>query len=213
MSGLRFLDVFTLLRSDGALSTAPQLGWLWMRRPTSSIMLCCSVGVHLRAPHTSLQYAPHLCSAPVSHTPLGGSARGRTYSPGQVSYAALGYPGLVGSHDAQWPRDTAPLRCVTVVDGACPASAPVAPLPRDIRINVLSPGTVDTESLRSALAMAQDPDAIATPVQKMGEGDPTGRIAEPREMGTAAVFLSSDALSVVTGIEHRTLRRRRMAQI
>lgn len=156
--------------------------------------------------------APPLFSPRVTH-PLGGSARGRTYSPGQVSYAALGYPGLVGSHDAQWPRDTAPLRCVTVVDGACPASAPVAPLPRDIRINVLSPGTVDTESLRSALAMAQDPDAIATPVQKMGEGDPTGRIAEPREMGTAAVFLSSDAFSVVTGIEHRTLRRRRMAQI
>ncbi|MFE2991989.1 SDR family NAD(P)-dependent oxidoreductase [Streptomyces sp. NPDC059262] len=70
-----------------------------------------------------------------------------------------------------------------------------------IRINVLSPGALDTESLRGALAMVQGPDAVAAAVQKIGEGNPTGRIAEPRDMGTAAVFLSGDASSFVTGIE------------
>ncbi|QXE38922.1 SDR family oxidoreductase [Streptomyces sp. GMY02] len=70
-----------------------------------------------------------------------------------------------------------------------------------IRINVLSPGAVDTESLRRALALAQGTDAVPAAVRKMGEGNPTGRIAAPSEMGTAAVFLSSDASSFITGVE------------
>jgi NAD(P)-dependent dehydrogenase (short-subunit alcohol dehydrogenase family) len=70
-----------------------------------------------------------------------------------------------------------------------------------IRINVLSPGAVDTESLRRALAMAQGADKVDAAVKAMGEGNPTGRIAEPREMGKAAAFLSSDASSFVTGVE------------
>ncbi|MFK4225785.1 SDR family oxidoreductase [Streptomyces sp. NPDC019890] len=32
-------------------------------------------------------------------------------------------------------------------------------------------------------------------------GNPTGRIADPRDMGRAAVFLSSDASSFITGLE------------
>ncbi|MCX5213690.1 SDR family oxidoreductase [Kitasatospora sp. NBC_00240] len=70
-----------------------------------------------------------------------------------------------------------------------------------VRINVLSPGAVDTESLRSALAMAQGAEAVPAAVRTMGEGNPTGRIADPREMGTAAVFLSSDAAGFITGVE------------
>ncbi|WP_037908448.1 SDR family NAD(P)-dependent oxidoreductase [Actinacidiphila yeochonensis] len=70
-----------------------------------------------------------------------------------------------------------------------------------IRINVLSPGAVDTESLRRALAMAQGADAVDAAVRAMGEGNPTGRIAAPREMGKAAAFLASDASSFVTGVE------------
>jgi NAD(P)-dependent dehydrogenase (short-subunit alcohol dehydrogenase family) len=35
----------------------------------------------------------------------------------------------------------------------------------------------------------------------MGQGNPTGRIADPREMGTAAAFLASEASSFITGIE------------
>ncbi|MEU4349839.1 SDR family oxidoreductase [Streptomyces sp. NPDC023838] len=70
-----------------------------------------------------------------------------------------------------------------------------------IRMNILSPGAVDTDSLRSALAMAQGADHVDTAVKTMGEGNPTGRIADPREMGKAAVFLSSDASSFITGVE------------
>ena len=70
-----------------------------------------------------------------------------------------------------------------------------------IRINVLSPGAVDTPSLRSALADASGPDQVNALVTKMGEGNPLGRLAQPRELGTAAVFLSSDASSFITGIE------------
>ncbi|WP_035805818.1 SDR family NAD(P)-dependent oxidoreductase [Kitasatospora mediocidica] len=70
-----------------------------------------------------------------------------------------------------------------------------------IRMNVLSPGAVDTESLRRALAMAQGADQVGAAVHRMGEGNPTGRIADPREMGKAAAFLSSDASSFITGVE------------
>jgi NAD(P)-dependent dehydrogenase (short-subunit alcohol dehydrogenase family) len=70
-----------------------------------------------------------------------------------------------------------------------------------IRMNVLSPGAVDTESLRRALGMAQGPDQVDAAIKTMGEGNPTGRIADPREMGKAAVFLSSDASSFITGVE------------
>ncbi|MDQ0939690.1 SDR family oxidoreductase [Streptomyces sp. V1I1] len=70
-----------------------------------------------------------------------------------------------------------------------------------IRMNVLSPGAVDTESLRHALGMAQGADQVDPAIKAMGEGNPTGRIADPREMGKAAVFLSSDASSFITGVE------------
>ena len=70
-----------------------------------------------------------------------------------------------------------------------------------IRINVLSPGAVDTESLRLALGDTYGPDQVDAHVARMGEGNPLGRLAQPRELGTAAVFLSSDASSFITGVE------------
>ncbi|MCW3819569.1 SDR family oxidoreductase [Micromonospora sp. DR5-3] len=70
-----------------------------------------------------------------------------------------------------------------------------------IRMNILSPGAVDTPSLRSALAMAQGADQVDTAVKAMGEGNPTGRLADPHEIGKAAMFLSSDASSFITGVE------------
>jgi NAD(P)-dependent dehydrogenase (short-subunit alcohol dehydrogenase family) len=72
---------------------------------------------------------------------------------------------------------------------------------RGIRINVLSQGAVDTPSLRAALEGASGADKVQALVDEMGAGNPTGRLADPREMGKAAVFLSSDASSYVDGIE------------
>jgi NAD(P)-dependent dehydrogenase (short-subunit alcohol dehydrogenase family) len=72
---------------------------------------------------------------------------------------------------------------------------------RGIRINVLSPGAVDTPSLRAALEGASGADKVQALVDEMGAGNPAGRLADPREMGKAAVFLSSDASSYVDGIE------------
>jgi NAD(P)-dependent dehydrogenase (short-subunit alcohol dehydrogenase family) len=70
-----------------------------------------------------------------------------------------------------------------------------------IRINVLSPGAVDTPSLRIALEGASGADKVEAAVTQMGVGNPIGRLADPREIGKAAVFLSSDASSFVTGVE------------
>ncbi len=70
-----------------------------------------------------------------------------------------------------------------------------------VRINVLSPGAVDTPSLRIALTGALGADQVQAQVTRMGEGNPSGRLADPREMGKAAVFLSSDASSYITGVE------------
>lgn len=70
-----------------------------------------------------------------------------------------------------------------------------------VRINVLSPGAVDTVSLRTALEGALGAGRVDARVTEMGEGNPLGRLANVREIGTAAVFLSSDASSFITGVE------------
>ncbi len=69
---------------------------------------------------------------------------------------------------------------------------------RGIRINVISPGPVETPGL-AGLA--------ATPEEKQGLFDymasqvPAGRLGDPDEIGKAAVFLASDDASFVNGIE------------
>jgi NAD(P)-dependent dehydrogenase (short-subunit alcohol dehydrogenase family) len=72
---------------------------------------------------------------------------------------------------------------------------------RGIRINVLSPGAIDTPSLRTALAGASGEENVEREVARMGEGNPLGRLGDPREIGKAVVFLSSDDSSFVTGVE------------
>lgn len=61
-----------------------------------------------------------------------------------------------------------------------------------IRVNVISPGTIDT-----GIFVGTPPEIKNQFVSLI----PMGRIGEPREIATAALFLASDDSSFVTGIE------------
>lgn len=63
---------------------------------------------------------------------------------------------------------------------------------RKIRVNVLSPGTIDTGVFEGVPKEVKDGFVALIPM---------GRIGEPREIATAALFLASDDSSFVTGIE------------
>jgi NAD(P)-dependent dehydrogenase (short-subunit alcohol dehydrogenase family) len=69
---------------------------------------------------------------------------------------------------------------------------------RGIRINLLSPGPVNTPSLRNMFATPKEAEAAITFLS----GQSTiGRIGEPEEIGRAVAFLASDAASYVNGSE------------
>lgn len=64
--------------------------------------------------------------------------------------------------------------------------------PRKIRVNVLSPGTIDTGIFVDVPKEVKDQFVSLIPM---------GRIGEPAEIATAALFLASSDSSFVTGIE------------
>jgi NAD(P)-dependent dehydrogenase (short-subunit alcohol dehydrogenase family) len=68
-----------------------------------------------------------------------------------------------------------------------------AELKGKIRVNVISPGTIDTDML-SEVASQEMKDGFVSII-------PMGRIGKPREIATAALFLASDDSIFVTGIE------------
>ncbi len=70
-----------------------------------------------------------------------------------------------------------------------------------VRINILSPGSVDTPSLRRALGKAAGPEKAEAIVQSIAERSPLGRIGQASEIAKVAVFLASDASSYVNGVE------------
>ena len=66
----------------------------------------------------------------------------------------------------------------------------VAPL--GIRVNAIAPGPIQTPMMDNALTNEQR-DAYARTV-------PVGRLGQPQDIGSAAVFLASDAASFITGV-------------
>jgi NAD(P)-dependent dehydrogenase (short-subunit alcohol dehydrogenase family) len=68
--------------------------------------------------------------------------------------------------------------------------------PREIRVNALCPGAVETPLFRTSFESAPDPDASRAEIE---ERYALRRIADPEEMASCILFLSSAASSYVTG--------------
>ena len=67
----------------------------------------------------------------------------------------------------------------------------------NIRVNAVAPNEVDTPMLRSGFEFrGLDPDDA---VVELGRTVPLGRIAEPREIAAAIVYLASEDASYVCG--------------
>ena len=69
---------------------------------------------------------------------------------------------------------------------------------RKIRVNVLSPGAIDTPLLRS---MGKTEEESAMLIETWRLATPLNRIGKPEEVAKAVVFLASDDSSYVTGVE------------
>jgi NAD(P)-dependent dehydrogenase (short-subunit alcohol dehydrogenase family) len=70
---------------------------------------------------------------------------------------------------------------------------------RNIRVNVVSPGTVVTPAYKSELGMTDE--QITEFVARAAAATPLGRAGTPDEIAKAVVFLASDDSSFVTGAE------------
>jgi NAD(P)-dependent dehydrogenase (short-subunit alcohol dehydrogenase family) len=70
-----------------------------------------------------------------------------------------------------------------------------------VRINILSPGSVDTPSLRRALGKAGGAEKADAIVKSIAQRSPLGRIGKASEIAKVAAFLASDASSYVNGVE------------
>jgi len=69
---------------------------------------------------------------------------------------------------------------------------------RRIRVNVVSPGSTDTEGLRGLLASSEVGEQR---LKTINASVPLGRLAKPKEIARAVVFLASDDSSYITGTE------------
>ncbi|WP_423918043.1 SDR family NAD(P)-dependent oxidoreductase [Candidatus Poriferisodalis sp.] len=68
---------------------------------------------------------------------------------------------------------------------------------RNVRVNSVHPGYIDTEMLTQTSVFNEDPDRTRRVLRNV----PLGRIAEPAEVGRVVLFLASDASSYCTGQE------------
>lgn len=69
---------------------------------------------------------------------------------------------------------------------------------RHIRVNTIAPGATRTPGLQGLTSSEEEWQGLES---QLAAGIPLGRLADPREIGRAAVFLASDDASYVNGIE------------
>ncbi len=69
---------------------------------------------------------------------------------------------------------------------------------RKIRVNVISPGPINTPGLSGA---APNAEALSAMMAGMAAQVPLGRVGAPDEIATTAVFLASDASSFINGAD------------
>jgi NAD(P)-dependent dehydrogenase (short-subunit alcohol dehydrogenase family) len=75
---------------------------------------------------------------------------------------------------------------------------------RNIRVNVVAPGSTRTEAVErqfQALARARGQSAVDSVRDEILAKVPLARMAEPREIANAVLFLASDEASYITGAE------------
>jgi NAD(P)-dependent dehydrogenase (short-subunit alcohol dehydrogenase family) len=101
----------------------------------------------------------------------------------------------ISSMAAQYgiPKVIAYTAAKTAIDGMTKAMA-VELSPKGIRVNAIAPGFIATDM--SAKALDSDPERK----QKVFSRTPMGYLGEPKDIGTTAVFLASDAAKYITGV-------------
>ncbi len=68
-----------------------------------------------------------------------------------------------------------------------------------VRVNCICPGGVDTPLMHWAIGLSTPPEQINAVIAAAGQNYPLGRIGQPEEIASAALFLASDAASFITG--------------
>jgi NAD(P)-dependent dehydrogenase (short-subunit alcohol dehydrogenase family) len=69
---------------------------------------------------------------------------------------------------------------------------------RKIRVNVISPGPIETPAIAGLVKNEEEAKALTT---NLASQVPLGRMGQPSEIATTAVFLASDDASFIAGIE------------
>jgi NAD(P)-dependent dehydrogenase (short-subunit alcohol dehydrogenase family) len=72
--------------------------------------------------------------------------------------------------------------------------------PQCIRVNAVSPGTIDSPMLHNFVASQSDPDRIRRQFDQM---HPIGRVGTIEEVANVCLFLASDEAGFVTGANYQ----------